>query len=232
MASTWEKYQEEAAAFFRSLGLDAITNHTVKGVRTAHDIDVFVRSHQVGFDVVWIVECKHWSKPVNKLHVLALREIVSDLGVDRGILLCEVGFQSGAAEAAALTNVHLTSLAELRGTASAEFMAMRLRELFDLAESCRVRYWDLPKEARIESGLRPDVVGGDPYSGNVVVELASDLIAKALRGNYPVTLTSMEGFATFGKDREFGSTKEILAVVEPMLVDLDARLTKCEGSIS
>jgi hypothetical protein len=41
MASTWQEYQEEVAAFFRSIGLDATTNHTVQGVRTAHDIDVF-----------------------------------------------------------------------------------------------------------------------------------------------------------------------------------------------
>jgi hypothetical protein len=231
MANSWQEYQEEVAAFFRSIGLDATTNHPVQGVRTAHDIDVFVRSHQVGFDVVWIVECKHWSTPVNKLHVLGLRQIVSDLGVDRGILLCEVGFQSGAAEAAALTNVHLTSLADLRGTASTEFTAMRLRELFDVAEACRVRYWDLPKEARIESGLRPDIGSGDLYSGNHIVEVASDLLAKALRGNYPVTLTCMEGFATFKEDRMFGSAKEILSVVEPMLVDLDARLTKCEAML-
>jgi restriction system protein len=74
MAITWQEYQEEVAACFRSLGLDAITNHSVPGVRTTHDIDVFVRAHQVGFDVVWVVECKQWSKPVNKLHVLALRE--------------------------------------------------------------------------------------------------------------------------------------------------------------
>ena len=73
--------------------------------------------------------------------------------------------------------------------------------------------------------------GGDPYSGNVIVEVVSDLLGKALRGNYPVTLTSLEGFATFGEDRTFGSAKEILSVVEPMLVDLDARLTKCEASI-
>jgi hypothetical protein len=231
MATTWQEYQEEVASFFRGLRLEATTNHTVKGVRTSHDIDVFVRSHQVGFDVVWIVECKHWSKPVNKLHVLGLREIVSDLGVDRGILLCEVGFQSGASEAAALTNVHLSSLADLRGTASAEFTAMRLRELFDLAESCRVRYWEIPKGARIESGLRPDFGDEDLYSGNVVVEVASDLLGKALRGNFPVTLNSMEGYATFGKDRTFGSANELLSVVEPMLVELDVRLKKCEATI-
>jgi hypothetical protein len=102
MASTWQEYQEEAAEFFRSIGLEATTDHVVQGVRTKHAVDVHVKAHYVGFDVVWIVECKHWNTPVSKLHVLALREIVTDLGVDRGILLCEPGFQSGAAEAASL----------------------------------------------------------------------------------------------------------------------------------
>src|SRR5437899_12186894 len=131
MANTWKEYQEEAAAFFRALGLDAETDATVQGVRTRHDIDVLVRSHHVGFDVTWLVECKHWMSRVSKLHVLALREIVADVGADRGILLSETGFQSGAIEAATLTNVHVTSLADVRRTASNEIMSMRLRELYD-----------------------------------------------------------------------------------------------------
>ena len=229
MAANWEEYQVEVAEFFRSLGLEATNNHVVRGVRTSHAIDVYVKSHHVGFDVVWIVECKHWSTRVSKLHVLGLREIVADLGVDRGILLCEVGFQSGASEAAALTNVHLTSLADLRGIAGAEFMAMRLRELFDLTEMCRVRYWNLPKDARIKARLRPDV-GDVGYSGNIIVEFASDLLAKALRGTYPVILDSMQGLAIFGEDRRFASTAEVVSVVEPMIVDLDKRLAACEDT--
>jgi len=230
MATTWQEYQEEVADFFRSLGLEATTNHVVRGVRTSHAVDVYVKSHYVGFDVVWIAECKHWSTNVSKLHVLALREIVADLGVDRGILLCEAGFQSGALEAATLTNVHLTSLAGLRNTATAEFTAMRFRELFDRVEACRVRYWDLPKQARIEAGLRPDL-GGGGYSGNIVVELASDLLAKALRGSYPVTLDSMQGLVVFGADRQFASAREILSVIEPMILDLEARLAACEAAL-
>jgi restriction system protein len=229
MATTWQEYQEEVAAFFRSLGLDATTNHSVQGVRTSHDIDVFIRSHHVGFDVIWIVECKHWSTPVTKLHVLALREIVTDLGADRGILLCEAGFQSGALEAATLTNVHATSLAALRCTASAELTAMRLRELFDRAESCRVRYWDIPKAVRIKAGLRPD--GGGGYSGNVVAEFAIDLLGKALRASYPFVLESTQGYMIFGEDRQFASATEILTVVEPMIVDLEGRLSACEASL-
>src|SRR5688572_5826143 len=103
----WKEYQEAAALYFRSLGLEAATDVAVRGVRTSHDIDVLVKSHHVGFDITWIVECKNWKTPISKLHVLALREIVSDLGADRGILLSESGFQSGAREAANLTNVQV-----------------------------------------------------------------------------------------------------------------------------
>ena len=87
MAENWNDYQEEVAAFFRSLGLEAQTNVTLKGVRTKHDVDVLVKSHHAGFDITWVVECKFWNSKVSKLHVLALREIVTDVGVDRGILL-------------------------------------------------------------------------------------------------------------------------------------------------
>lgn len=107
MATTWRDYQEEAASFFRSLGLDATADASVQGVRTTHDVDVLVKAQYVGFEVIWIVECKHWKSRVSKLHVMALREIVSDIGADRGILLSESGFQIGALEAASLTNVQL-----------------------------------------------------------------------------------------------------------------------------
>lgn len=66
-------------------------------------MDVVVRSKHVGYEVLWLLACKHWKSPVTKLHVLRLREIVNDLGADRGILLCEAGFQTGAIEAANLT---------------------------------------------------------------------------------------------------------------------------------
>jgi hypothetical protein len=46
---------------------------------------------------------------------------------------------------------------------------MRLRELYDRVETCRQKYWDLPKDLRIEHGLREDA-GGYGYSGARVVE--------------------------------------------------------------
>jgi restriction system protein len=125
----WADYQEEVAQFFRGLGLEASTSVTLKGVRTSHDIDVVVRSDHVGFNLLWLVECKHWKNAVSKLHVMGLREIVSDIGADRGLLMAEGGYQRGALEAAQLTNVQLTSLAELTCTASDALGRAQLRDI-------------------------------------------------------------------------------------------------------
>lgn len=223
----WKKYQEDAAAFFRSLGLEALTDETVEGVRTKHDIDLLVKSHHVGFDITWIVECKLWKTPVTKLHVLALREIVSDIGADRGIILSESGFQSGAEEAANLTNVQLTSLEEVRETARDSFNSMHLRELYDRVETCRERYWDISKADRVEAGLRPDS-GGYSYSGARAIDCCSDLLARAFRGTYPFQSDSLEIYARFGNDKSFESPEEIIEIVERLTEELEGRLNAYE----
>jgi hypothetical protein len=190
----WKDYQEEAAEFFRSLGLDANTDVTIRGVRTKHDVDVLVKSHNYGFDVTWIVECKHWKERVSKLHVLALREIVTDVGADRGILLSETGFQSGAVEAANLTNVQVTSLADLNVTAREQITAVRLRELSERVEQCNLRYWEIPKRTRIEDGLRPEAGLGrlGSYSGTNVIDVCKDLLSRASIGRCPFRYEAWE----------------------------------------
>jgi len=223
----WKDYQEEAAEFFRSLGLDAETNVTLQGVRTKHDVDVLVKSHHVGFDVKWIVECKHWNSKVSKLHVLALREIVSDTGVDRGIILAENGFQSGAIEAANLTNVNVTSLAEVMSTASNEILSMRLREIYDRLIWCKEEYWNISKTERIECGLRADV-GAVGYSGDWVIKVSEDLITKGFRGAYPISPDDLHkeifGLIQQNLPHEISSLKELLNTVGPLINQLEDKI--------
>lgn len=228
MASDWNEYQEEAAALFRAMGLDAATNVTVRGVRTTHDVDVVVTSHHAGFQVRWLVECKHWKSPVSKLHVLGLREIVTDTGSDRGILLCESGFQSGAIEAATLTNVQVTTLENVRATAGRDISAMRLRELFERMLVCRERYWNIPKQVRIDKGLRHDVGDDWGYSGAQVLATCEDLLNRAFRGVYPFSPTAVHALLTFGKDHQFKDPEEVLEVVQPLLAELEGKLDGAE----
>lgn len=103
----WDDYQEKVAQFFRDLSFDAETNVTIQGVRTSHDVDVLVRSTHKGIKITWVIECKAWKTAVPKEKVLALRSIVDDTGADRGFVMAENGYQSGALEAARLANITL-----------------------------------------------------------------------------------------------------------------------------
>lgn len=223
----WADYQEEVADFFCSVGLEASTNVTLQGVRTSHDIDVVVRSYHVGFDLLWLVECKHWKAAVSKLHVLGLREIVSDLGADRGILMAEKGFQRGALEAAQLTNVQLTSLAELRLTASDALGRARLRVIQERVDKCRDRYYGLSKDVRIEYGLRQPV-GIYGYSGYRIIQMVDAALNSALRGQLPlVGRGPFEESAIAGADpglRSARTSSELIEHLEPMIAELEARL--------
>lgn len=223
----WQQYQEDVRDLFRSLGLDAETDFTVEGVRTSHDIDVFVSTEFKGFRIKWLVECKLWKTPVTKLHVLALREMVADVGADRGIILSESGFQMGAQQAANLTNVHLASISTIGERASKDFSLMEIYELYDRAEDNKRIYWDIPKPTRIKYGLRPDVGGSVGYSGNVVSEFCLDVLAKALRGTYPFRIRSNEAYVLFGRTLEFENPKEVLIMIKPLLKELSEKLDLC-----
>jgi len=224
----WRAYQEKAANFFRSLGLTAETDATLRGVRTEHDIDVLVTSHLYGFKVIWLVECKHWKRRVSKLHVLALRNIVTDVGADKGILLCESGVQSGSLEAASLTNVQITSLADLSVTAREQISAVRLRELHDQVEKCHRRYWDIPKEKRIDDDLRPDV-GSTGYSACVGIDYCRDLIRLASLGRYPFESEELASYLDPEFPRELKSASEVVQTLDTLIKDLQKRLTASDG---
>lgn len=111
--TAWRDYQEQAAEFFRKLGMDVEVEGRLAGVRGTHIIDVVARGSHLGIDFTWIVECKAWTSNVPKEKVAALISILQDVGADRGFLLSERGFQSGALRMAEKSNVTLTSLADL-----------------------------------------------------------------------------------------------------------------------
>jgi hypothetical protein len=114
MVVPWKKYEQDAAAFFTSLGLKAEIETTIQGARTKHAIDVLVTGTYQTLPLKWIVECKCWKTNVPKEKVLALQATTQDVGADKGILLSETGFQSGAIRACKNTNITLTSLEDLR----------------------------------------------------------------------------------------------------------------------
>lgn len=134
----WEQYQHRAAGLLRELGFSAEVDARLTEANGAfHAIDVAARRTIAGVDVLWIVECKYWKTPIPIGKVRELRGTVFDLGADRGLLMSESGFQSGAIRTARQKNITLTSLDDLRADAADEILATRVtaaeKRLMDLA---------------------------------------------------------------------------------------------------
>jgi hypothetical protein len=125
----WREYQEEAAQFYRSLGMVTRVDAPLDGARGHHKVDVLVEFERIGINHRWVVECKLWKRRIPKERVLILQGVVSDVGADRGFLLSEVGFQSGAVTAARFANVTLTNLADLRENAGLDAQNARLKQI-------------------------------------------------------------------------------------------------------
>lgn len=220
----WYLYQEEVAALFRELGFSAETNAQLNGARGSHGIDVLVEFATAGLDVTWIVECKRWKTRVSKAHVLTLRSIVEDTGADRGIILSESGFQSGALKVADHSNVLLSSAAELRHLAQTEIRRRRLLSLPATIADLHARYWSLPKSVREDFGLRPEGPAYG-YSGAIVLGQAKDILFSALADRFPPRGDFMIG------NEEVLDAEGAIAWIDSNLAELAAKLVPAEEHV-
>jgi hypothetical protein len=122
----WEEYQHQAAGLLRELGFSTRVDARLQEANGAvHAIDVAARRTVAGVDLLLIVECKYWGRPVDMGAVRDLRTLVLDLGADHGLLMSESDFQSGAVMAAKGKSITLTSLDYLRANAADEILAAR-----------------------------------------------------------------------------------------------------------
>lgn len=220
----WREYQEQAAALFRELGFDVHTDLQVTGARGGHDVDVYASFERAGLAVNWIIECKHWKRPVDKSHVLTLRSIVEDVGADRGILLSESGAQSGAVGVTHKSNVYVTSIMNLKEIAANEIVLSQVRALPRRVAMAHARYWALSKSHREEHGLRPEGTAGG-YSGAVVLMQIKDVLFSVLAEQFPPRGDMLPALGIHSPD-------EALSWVYPQLIDLEQKLDAAEESLS
>lgn len=182
----WKQYQEDVAALLRELGFTATVEAKLSGARGVHKIDVHATQTAYGFPITWVVECKYWNKAVPKEKVLVLSQVVADIGADRGFLLSESGFQSGAVLAAQNTNVALTSLPDLRENTQAELTRIVLAQITQ-------RAYVLEKIA--QRHFHPGIYRREDGLGKRLLELLARLftlktiaLPSAQAGDFPVQL--------------------------------------------
>lgn len=226
----WNDYQERVAQFFRVLGLEAATNVRLSGARGVHDIDVVVRSTHGGMDLLWLVECKLWKRRVSKLHVLGLQGIIEDIGADRGLILSESGFQSGARSAAMNSNLTLTSVEELSETTGLTADRVKVASLGPRIDACERRYWSHSKETRIAYELRGhytrDIYGIKTFHGAWVIDAARDAYLAAVTERLPVDSNSV---VVFPELMSIPSLPDLVKWLQAKVLDLEERLDAAEA---
>lgn len=187
MEKDWYDFQERIAHHFRGLGVQAVTNKTIKGVRTDHDLDIYVTSKYLGTNIKWVVEAKYWQTKIPKEKVLALRTIVDDIGADKGFIISQVGFQSGSKEAALNSNIELLTFDELVQRSTSEINTIILESFSRRLRLLEQRYYSHSKKSRIEYGLRGDVLEFPiRFSGNLLIIFMFNALDQARKFEYPI----------------------------------------------
>ena len=110
----WQELQEWTAQILRECGWSAETGVTVQTVRGRAEIDVLATEIVQGREYQTLIECKNWTSRIPKNVVHGFRTVVADVGANNGYIISRAGFQAGAYEAAANTNVKLLSWQEFQ----------------------------------------------------------------------------------------------------------------------
>lgn len=186
MENNWYNFQEEIKNHFVSLGCKAETNIRITGVRTFHDIDVLVETKFLGHNMKWIIEAKKWDTKVSKLHVLALRQIVDDIGADKGFIISEKGFQKGAFEASNNTNISLLTFNELKSLADSTIQNEILNNYLDRVNLIVCRYFAHSKSIRKKYELRGDTGSIGDFSVYILLIRVVQTIKFGKENDYPI----------------------------------------------
>ena len=208
--------QETTAEFFRRLGCTAEVETTVEGVRGKHKIDVLVTgvSHSIPF--LWIAECKFWKTNIPKDKVLILQNIVQDVGADRGFLLSEVGFQSGAIRASRNSNITLSSLDDLKLEANPYLIQSETEEILQRRDRAQKRLQKLHKQT--DTCISHFMT---PMTEILFIDFALD---DGLAGKFPVSST----ITLDGKRKMADNWEDLVSKLRSLLDSAEAYATKYE----
>lgn len=185
--SDWYIFQEEIKKYFESLGTQAETNVKLIGARGEHDIDILIRTKFLGRDVIWIIEAKKWKSNVPKEKVLALITIVQDIGADRGFIISEKGFQSGAIKVSENTNITLLTFNELKVETKRYINSEILKQYEERFHLLYSRYFSHSKETRNDYDLKGSIFFvNPPFSGNTQLRYIEKVIETVKKRDYPI----------------------------------------------
>ncbi len=159
--TTWQDLEGAVARILFEAGYPVKRQKKIRLARGTANVDVVATDKTTTPKRVFFVECKHWKSRITKEKVHAFRTVVTDAGVEAGLLLGSGGFQRGAHKAAAFSNVRLLDWNEFQ-------------ELFE------DRWTDQYLRPSLRPAFEPLVDLTEPLSSKLIRKLG-DLIAEQSR---------------------------------------------------
>lgn len=233
MQPNWYNFQEDICDKFLSLGFQAETNKSIQGVRTSHDIDVYVSNTLIGQKLTWIIEAKYWKTKVSKNHILALRTIVDDIGADKGMVISKSGFQKGAIEAANQSNIKLYLCNDFLTDIKKYDNSIKFSLLEERLKNINIRYWSHSKKIRIIYGLRAEVAHQLNCNQDAccwdILQTASAVIAQGKESNFPIVVNIHNDIEHLSICRTtIENTAQLLNWLNYVLNRIDTRIIQAE----
>lgn len=137
----WVDLQNRVKAFFQEMDYHAESPKVVQlAGRGKKEVDVYVEDRNASVTTVFLIECKWWETSVPQDTVHAFHTVVHGAGANTGFIISKVGFQAGAKEAAAFTNINLLTFEELQHAFGEEWFRRQQSKIRQLEKELRQRH--------------------------------------------------------------------------------------------
>jgi hypothetical protein len=113
---SWQDLENKVQQAFCEMGYESHRDHQLETIRGRVRVDVYATKKSTPIPTIIVCECKHWEKAVKQSVVYAARSVCCDVGAHFGLIISKKGFQSGATETRASTNIHLLDFEQFQDT--------------------------------------------------------------------------------------------------------------------
>src|SRR3972149_3192806 len=145
-------------------------------------IDVVVRYNLGQFNMLIVIDCKDWKKPVDIGDIGSFTDLVEDVGANKGAIVCNAGFTSGALKRAQAKGIDLLKVADVES----KDWPVRL----SMPVLCDFRYIEYSSYSVSHSAPTPFMIPGtDPQYLEIynkdgeLIDMITNLIKKAWNEN-------------------------------------------------
>lgn len=172
------------------LAPDAEVSHNVKrpGRHSKRDrqIDVLVRQKIGQYEVLIVIDCKDYSRPVDVKGVEEFHGLVEDVGAHKGVLVCPKGFSQAAKERAVGLLIDLYSPVDTDPHKWTVKVSVPMLCDFRLARVSFHLRFSAPLPFRMPSDFFHTVMLYDPESRDQLGVAADAALSRWEEGGYPV----------------------------------------------